>query len=282
MTFDEANYRAQSFATWGEMAIGWEDRHDWMMNFTGPVNRWLIQKADPQHGQDYLEIAAGTGELSLEVAQRVGDKGHVISSDFSPDMIDVARRKGLARGVSNIEYRVMDAEAMELVDDSVDGVVCRWGYMLMADPATALKETRRVLRDAGPLAFAVWTTPERNPWASVPAMTLVQRGHLVPTEPGTPGIFAMSDPDRIRELVTTAGFAVPQLEVIEFEFRYSDFDDYWDTLVSIAGSIARVINALSDDERLATRNAITRAVESYRQPDGSYVAPAATWGVSTR
>ena len=50
----------------------------------------------------------------------------------------------------------MDAEKMDLEDDSVDGVICRWGYMLMADPAAALAETRRVLRDGGRLAFSVW------------------------------------------------------------------------------------------------------------------------------
>ena len=83
-------------------------------------------------------------------------------------MVDVARRNGEARGLSNVEYRVLDAERMDLDDDSVDGVVCRWGYMLMADPAAALGETRRVLRDGGPLAFAVWMTPDRNPWAAVP------------------------------------------------------------------------------------------------------------------
>ena len=151
----------------------------------------------------------------------------------------------------------------------------------MADPATALKETRRVLRDAGRLAFAVWTTPERNPWASMPAMTLVERGHLPPPVTGTPGIFAMGDPSRIRELVAQAGFAEPDLEVIEFEFRYADFDDFWDTLVRIAGPLAHVINALPEDERRATRTAIMKGVERYHNPDGSYIVPAATWGVST-
>src|SRR5680860_1039460 len=82
--------------------------------------------------------------------------------------------------------------------DSVDAVVCRWGYMLMADPAIALKETRRVLREGGLLAFAVWAPPDRNPWAAVPAMTLVQQGHMPPPEPDGPGIFAMGDPDRVR------------------------------------------------------------------------------------
>ena len=99
----------------------------------------------------------------------------MISTDFAPEMVDVARRYGEARGLENVEYRVLDAERMDLDDDSVDGVVCRWGYMLMADPAAALKETRRVLRGGGPLAFAVWRTPDRNPWAAVPGMTLVQR-----------------------------------------------------------------------------------------------------------
>jgi ubiquinone/menaquinone biosynthesis C-methylase UbiE len=281
MNFDHDAYRAQSLATWGEMATGWEDRRDWMMNITGQVNSWLVKKADPQPGQNFLDIATGAGDLSIAVAECVGGGGHVISSDFAPKMVDVARRNGLVRGLTNIEYRVMDAEEMKLGDNSVDGVVCRWGYMLMADPAMALRETRRVLRDAGRLAFAVWTTPDRNPWASMPAMTLVQRGHLPPPEPGAPGIFAMGDPSRIKELVTEAGFAEPDLEEIEFEFRYADFDDFWDALVRIAGPLARVLNALPEEERLSTRTAIMQSVEPYRNPDGTYITPAATWGVST-
>ena len=282
MAIDLDAYRAQSLATWGQMASGWEDRREWLMDITGRVNGWLVEKADPQPGQTLLEIAAGTGDLGFEVAERVGEGGRVISSDFSPKMVDVACRSGEARGLTNVEYRVLDAEKMDLDDDSVDGVVCRWGYMLMADPAAALRETRRVLREGGPLAFAVWTTPDRNPWAAVPAMTLVQRGYMPPPDPGAPGIFAMGDPGWIRELATRAGFAEPELEEIAFEFRYADFDDLWDTLIRIAGPLARVINALPDDERQATRAAITQNLEPYRDEDGSYTAPAATWGVLVR
>ena len=136
-------------------------------------------------------------------------------------MLDIARRQGEARHIGNVDYRVLDAENLDLADDSVDAVVCRWGYMLMADPAAALRETRRVLRDGGPLAFAVWRTPERNPWAAVPAMTLVQLGHVPPPEPGAPGIFALGEPARISELVTGAGFGEPEREEIAFEFRYA-------------------------------------------------------------
>jgi ubiquinone/menaquinone biosynthesis C-methylase UbiE len=282
MTIDLDAYREQSLATWGEMAPGWEDRREWMMEITGQVNGWLLEKADPQPGQTFLDLAAGPGDLGLAVAERVGEDGHVISSDFSPNMVDVARRNGEARSLTNVEYRVLDAEKMDLDDDSVDGVVCRWGYMLMANPAAALEETRRVLRDGGPLAFAVWTTPDRNPWAALPAMTLVQRGHMPPPEPGAPGIFAMGDPGRIRELVVQAGFAEPELEEIAFEFRYAGFDDLWDTLVRLAGPLARAIKALPDAEREATRTAIEENLEPYRNQNGSYTAPAVTWGVLVR
>jgi ubiquinone/menaquinone biosynthesis C-methylase UbiE len=275
-------YREQSLETWGQMAPGWQDRREWLMDITGRVNDWLVQKADPQPGQTILDIAAGTGDLGFHVAERVGQEGRVISTDFAPEMVDVARRFGEARGLTNVEYRVLDAESMDLDEDSVDGAVCRWGYMLMADPAAALKETRRVLRDGGPLAFAVWRTPDRNPWAAVPGMTLVQRGHMPAPEPGAPGIFALGEPDRIRELVTAAGFGEPKLEEIAFDFRYADFDDLWDALVRIAGPLARVVKALPDDERQATRAAIEENVAPYRDAEGSYTAPAATWGVLVR
>ena len=279
MEIDLDAYREQSLETWGQMASGWEDRREWMLGITGQVNDWLVEKADPQPGRTILEIAAGPGDLGFQVAERVGAEGHVISTDFAPEMVDLARRIGESRGLTNVEDRVLDAERMDLAEDSVDGVVCRWGYMLMADPAAALKETRRVLRDGGPLAFAVWATPERNPWAAVPGMTLVQRGHMPPPEPGAPGIFALGEPGRIRELVTGAGFGEPELAEIAFEFRYADFEDLWDALVRLAGPLARAVKALTEEERQATRSAIMQNVAPYRNEDGSYSAPAVTWGV---
>lgn len=279
MGIDLDAYREQSKQTWSAMAPGWEDRREWMMEVTGPVNDWLLEKADPQPGQTCLEVAAGTGDLGFSVAERLGLEGRLISTDFAPAMLDIARRNGEARGLSNVEYRVLDAERMELEDDSVDRAVCRWGYMLMADPPAALKETRRVLREGGSLAFAVWTAPDRNPWAAIPGMTLVQRGHVPPPEPGAPGIFALGDADRLRELVTGAGFGDPEVQEIAFEFRYADADDAWDALVRLAGPLARVVNALPDDERNATREAITQNLAAYRNEDGSYSAPASSWGV---
>lgn len=282
MSPDLDAYREQSLQTWGEMAAGWEARDEWMTGLTAPVNEWIVAQADLQPGQTALDLAAGPGDLGFRVAERVGPQGTVLSTDFAPEMVEAARRIGAARGVDNVEYRVLDAERMDLDDDSVDRVVCRWGYMLMADPAAALRESRRVLRDGGSLAFAVWAAPERNPWAALPAMTLVQRGHMPPPEPGAPGIFALADPARIRSLVTEAGFDAPEIEEIAFEFRYEDFDEIWAVLIEIAGPIARVLKALPEEERQATREAIEEAMAPFRAEDGSYSTPALCWGAVAR
>jgi len=282
MSPDLDAYREQSLQTWGEMAPGWEARNEWMTDLTGVVNEWIVTQVDPQPGQTILDVAAGPGDLGFRVAERVGSEGTVLSTDFAPEMVEAARRIAASHGLDNVEFKVLNAERMDLDDDSVDGVVCRWGYMLMADPAAALRETRRVLRDGGSLGLAVWAAPDRNPWAAVPAMTIVARGHMPPPEPGAPGIFAMADPELIRSLVSGAGFGEPEIEEIAFEFRYEDFDDFWDVLIRIAGPIARVLKSLPDDERQATRDAIEEAVAPFRAEDGSYSAPALCWGAVAR
>jgi SAM-dependent methyltransferase len=282
MGIDLDSYREYSRETWNQTAPGWEARREWVMDITAPVSNWLVEKIDARPGETVLEIAAGTGDLGHELAKRVGSDGRLVSTDFSAEMLDVARRQGSALGLGNVEYRVLDAEKMDLDDDSVDAAVCRFGYMLMADPAAALAQTRRVLREGGRLAFAVWSTPDRNPWAAVAGRTIVELGHMPPPEPGAPGVFAMGDPGRIRELVTGAGFGEPEIEEIAFAFRYADADDYWDSIMRLSGQLARVIRGLTEEEQNTTRSAVAENLGPYRDEDGSYTLPAMAWGVAAR
>lgn len=274
---DLQTYRETSLQTWDHMAPGWEHHREWILESTGAINEWIVTRVAPQSGQTILDVAAGTGDLGFSAAARVGESGRIICTDFSPEMVEAARRNAERSGIDNVEYRVLDAERMDLDDDSVDGVVSRWSYMLMADPAAALGETRRVLRDGGRLAFAVWQTPDRNAWAAIPGMTLVQRGHMPPPEPGAPGMFAMGDAERVRELVTGAGFGEHEIEELSFEWRYAA-DELWRTLTDLAGPLARVINELPEDEKDATRAAIEDGLAGFGQGD-ELVIPAACWGV---
>ena len=177
---------------------------------------------------------------------------------------------------------MLDAERMDLEGDSVDGVGCRYGYMLMADPAAALRETRRVLRDGGRLAFAVWSTPERNPWVAIPAMTLVQRGHVPPPEPGAPGVFALGHARAYPRAGQRGGLPGPGDRGDPVRLPLRRRRRRVGHALGLAGSIARTVSGLPDDEREATRAAILENLATYRNDDGSYSTPASSWGVLTR
>jgi ubiquinone/menaquinone biosynthesis C-methylase UbiE len=258
---DREEYHKASLENWDRIAANWESERDFIMSSTGAVSERLVERVDPQPGDTVLDVAAGTGDTGFMAAKRIGDAGRLVTTDFAPSMVEAARRNGEAQGVDNVEYRVLDAQDMDLDDDSFDRVVSRWGYMLMADPGAALAETRRVLRDDGRLSFAVWTTPDQNVWAAIPAMVLVERGHIPPPEPGAPGIFALGDPDRIRELVTGAGFAEPEIEQIPIEWKYDEVDDHWKFTLKLAGPLADVIGRLDEEEREAIRSEVRARIE---------------------
>ena len=269
---DLAEYRNVSHATWERMAAGWDRRRQWIWEASRAVGEQMVAKLDPKPGETILEVAAGTGETGFAAAARIGENGRLISTDFSAPMVDAARRRAGELGLSNVDFRVMDAERMDLEDRSVDGVLCRWGYMLMADPAAALSETRRVLRDGGRVALSVWGPPESNPWAAAPRRTLVAARHVSSPPPGEPGIFAMAAEERIRELLAGAGFEEMEIEPVGSEWWFENFDDYWSFLRELAGALSLVLRDLDEDQLAQVRAALERDVEPFRS-NGGYVFP---------
>jgi ubiquinone/menaquinone biosynthesis C-methylase UbiE len=257
-----ADYRRASHAVWEAMAPGWDDRHAYFEEIARPVTQKMLELLDPSPGDAILDLAAGTGVVGFSAAALVGPTGRVIVSDFASAMVDVASRRAQELGLDNVECRVLDAERLDLPDGSVDGVLCRWGYMLMPDVAAALLQTRRVLRAGGRVACAVFAGPEQNPWAALPSRALQQRGHIPPPEAGAPGILALADRDRLRSLFTEAGFSDPAIEEVAFGFRFAGVDDYWEFLNSVAGAIAMVLTRLGEDERERIRGEIAARLDA--------------------
>jgi SAM-dependent methyltransferase len=182
-------------------------------------------------------------------------------TDFSPAMLGAAQREAEARGLENVELRVLDAQDMDFDDASFDSVICRWGYMLMPDPAAAVSETFRVLRDGGRVSFAVWAEPERNLWASISGKAMVELGHQEPPEPGAPSMFAFADHDRIRELVSGAGFAEPQIEQVQVRWGWTGGDQLWEKTLHTAGPLVKVYESVEAEEQERIRTTVTSRVE---------------------
>ena len=266
------DYRQVSFEIWQRMAGGWDRERRWLWDVSHTVGEWMVDALAPRPGQTVLELACGTGETGFAAAALVGEEGLLISTDFAPNMVEAARAESQRLGLRNVVHRELDAERMDLEDDSVDGVLCRWGYMLMGDPAAALHETRRVLRDGGALALSVWAAPERNPWATVPGRVVLEYTGAPPPDPSAPGIFAMADPKRTRSLLSAAEFEVRRMEELELSWRFEDFESYWRYLTQLAGPVAVAIAALPDHDRRALQERVEDAIQDYRS-NGGYALP---------
>ena len=270
------DYAQASYDIWQQMAENWDRERAWMLSFTKPASDWLVEALDPQPGQTILELAAGAGDTGFMVTERIGPGGRLIQTDFAPNMVEAAKSEAGKLGLGNVENRVLNAEEMDLEDDSVDGAICRWGYMLMADAAAALRETARVLRPGGRLAFAAWAQGERNRWASGPGMAMLEHFGTPPPDPDAPGMFAMADQDRTRSLVEGAGMGVERIEEVDLQFTFPDFDTYWNFVLTLAGGCAIALKALPEEDRTAVRELSERGFEDLRSDDGSYVLPAVT------
>ena len=250
------------------IAPTWERRRAEVEAVMTPVREWMLRELSPRAGDTVLELAAGVGETGFDTAIVVGEQGRVICSDFSPAMLDAARRRGAERGLENVDYRVIDAERIQLETDSVDGVLCRLGYMLMVDPAQALAETRRVLRPGGRLALAVWGSMEQNPFFTVIAIALTQHGHLPPPEPPGPPVFSMASADRTTALLERAGFAGVRTEEVAVRFEVPDTDEYLSLVGDTAGPLGLALQALSETDREAVKADVEDSIARFRSERG--------------
>jgi SAM-dependent methyltransferase len=145
--------------------------------------------------------------------------------------------------------------------------------MLMADPAVALIETRRVLRPEGHVALAVWDAIDRNPWALHPSAELIERGLLEPPRAGTPGPFALADRRRLRELLAAAGFQEVWVERLAFSQRPASFDEFWETTLDMSRSFHDAVLARPRREIQDIRRALAKRLKQFMADDGSLEIP---------
>ncbi len=279
MSFDADAYRQTSLESWEAAAPGWVRRQELMRTFAAPVSQRMLELLAPQPGERVLELAAGLGETGLLAAELVAPLGGVVISDQAEAMLAGARQLALELGLSNVEFQVLDGEWIDLPFASVDAILCRWGYMLMADPAAALSEARRVLRPGGRIALAVWDALARNPWALLPGQELVERG-LAPapseqSEP-RPGPFALADAEQVRELLEQAGFVEVDVQALELTRRHPDFAELWETTLDLSPSFHDAVLSRPAPEIAAIEASLAARFAPYTTAAGALEIPAST------
>jgi len=270
--------RQQSRARWTATAKGWGERADQLRRITMPVSAWMVDAIGPQPGDTLLELAAGPGDTGFLAAELIRPGGTLISSDFVPEMLTIAQERAKALGLDNVRFKQIDAEtAIDIEAASIDGVLCRWGYMLMADPVTALAQTRRVLKPGGRLALAAWTGPEDNLWSALPARELIARGLEEPPDPDAPGQFSWAPEGVIAERLEEAGFVDYDIAAVSFTDRYASLDDWWESTRDLSMRFADATARLDDATKAEIQAALADAAAPYTDGDGAINIPARTW-----
>jgi SAM-dependent methyltransferase len=193
-------------------------------------------------------------------------------------MLSAAQRRAEQLGLDNVRFRQIDAEQpIDIEAASVDGVLCRWGLMLMHDPESVLREIRRILRPGGRLALAAWADPEENPFIAMPARLLVERGLLEPPDPSEPGPFSWAAEGEIAEHLAAAGFVEYEVDHVAFEEPQASVEDWWATETRISTRLAAAAAAMDAATRSAVITELAERAEPFKRDDGSLVLPAKTW-----
>ncbi len=238
----------------------------------------MVEALELAAGHRVLELAAGVGDVGFRALRLIVPGGTLICSDQSQAMVDVARAHARELGLDSdaIEFRVLDGEWIDLEVASVDRVLCRWGYMLMADPAAAMRETRRVLRSGGLLSLAVWDRRTANPWSEIPGGVLIEHGLMERPVLGTPGPFALGDERDLRGVLEEAGFGDIEIGAIDIERRAADFAHWWATALDLSVATRTALENVDPEKVRAIEDEIASRFAPFTDADGALAVPGRT------
>jgi len=169
------------------------------------VTRALVEYAQPTPGMQVLDIATGTGDPGISLAQIVGPAGHVTGSDLSPEVLEVAAQRAKDKGLQNFSTQQADAHKLPFPHHRFDLATCRFGVMFFQDAAHALAEVRRVLKPGARACFLVWGPFEQPYWNATIKIALQHIGGSL-FEPGGADPFRYSQPGSLAGLLRAAGF----------------------------------------------------------------------------
>jgi SAM-dependent methyltransferase len=269
--------RQETRERWASTAAGWEKHAGALARSSMPVSTWMVDAIAPQPGQTVLDLAAGPGDTGFLAAELIQPGGTLICSDVVPDMLTVAQRRAEALGIANVRFRQIDAQAIDQPAASLDGVLCRWGYMLMPDPEAALRETRRVLRPGARVALAVWTARDENPWSALVADELIARGLVEPADPTQPGQFTWAPEGIIADRLEAAGFVQYEVDALGFAMRYASVEAWWEMTRDMARSVRDAADAMDARTVADVLEALRAAAAPWTAGDGSLALPARNW-----
>jgi SAM-dependent methyltransferase len=265
---DPAIYRETMREQWESTAEGW---HRWIpvvRAWVGNATGLMLALAQVGTGVRVLDVAAGDGDQSLLAAERVGSTGFVLATDIAPRLVALAGEAARARCIENFDARVMDAENLTVDDGTFDVVICRLGLFFVPDLPRALSEMRRALKPGGRIGAMVFSTPDKNPFLSVPISIIRRYAQLGPPLPGQPGPFSLGAPGALATALALAGFSDVQAREVSAPLRMGSARECARFEREAFGALHQMLAALDEAARAEAWQEVERELGKYEGQKG--------------
>jgi SAM-dependent methyltransferase len=267
--FDPEKFKAATREQWNQSAKGWNDKsaqiRDWLRDSTSA----MIEMANIKTGSRVLDVAAGAGDQTLDIAKRIGPSGSVLATDLSPAILEYAKDNAQRAGCSNVETKAVDGENLAVEEASFDAAVCRLGLMFYPDPAKGLREIFRALKPGGRACTMVFSSPDKNPCVAILVSTAFKHAGLPPRDPYRPGgLLSLGKPGLIDELFQKAGFSEVATTKALAPFRLPSAKDYLDFIRTSAGPILQILSKLDEAGKQAAWAEIEDKLSAFNTASG--------------
>jgi ubiquinone/menaquinone biosynthesis C-methylase UbiE len=231
------------------------------------VTEALVEYARPQPGMKVLDLASGTGEPGISLANRVGPEGHVTALDLSAELLKIAAERATQRGLTNFSTRSADVHSLPFPDNSFDLITCRFGVMFFADIGKALREAHRVLKAGTRACFLAWGPFEQPYWSSTMAIVHKHVGGPL-LAPGTANMFQFADPGSLSVALMQAGFSKVEEETRELPWAWpGPVDEVWQYAQEMSTPFQPLLNRIPSDKRAQIDAEVRTAISKYAEGD---------------
>ena len=243
------DYKEMVRGEWTNAAPLWQKWNHKFAIQTRAATDLVVRGAEVAHGMTVLDLASGTGEPALSLAKAVGPQGRVVATDLVPEMLEFAKENAAAQRISNIDFRLADAEQLPFPDREFDRVTCRFGIMFFPDIAKAMSEIRRVLKPGGRVCFAVFGSFDENPMFQVSLGPFLKRVKMPPPPPDAPHIFRFADEIKLANAISSAGFREVSTRKERVTFSWpGPAEESWEATRELAAPFKKLIAAIPPDK----------------------------------